>query len=93
MKLKSSAVLADAKKLIETGAHQYACAAIQDVETTIRLDTGENVSSKAQAIFMTFKPAYVWEGVKHAQQWWPKGDVKRLEALDQAIKVALSKND
>lgn len=84
MKLKASHVLSDALLLIETGKQQYACAAIQDVETSVRLDLGEEVSSNAMQIFSKFMPARVKPQIKLYSQWWDKGSTERIEAFEES---------
>jgi hypothetical protein len=95
MKVKSSVVLTQALALIESGAQSYACAAIQDVEVQMRWDAGgENVISKAQKVFNAFKPERLAKNPNAAiMEWWPKGDVARIEALTQAIAAAKKGND
>lgn len=93
MKVKSSVILAEALRLIESGQQHYVCAAIQDVETQMRWDSGKEISSKAMDVFMTFKPKRIIEGIKRIQEWWPKGDPERLIALKQAIEKAKKQND
>ena len=94
MKVKSSVVLTQALALIETGAQSFACAAIQDVETQMRWDSGENVTSKAQKVFNGFMPERMKEN-KNASitEWWPKGSPERIEALEAAIQAARKAND
>lgn len=94
MKVKSSLVLQKALVLIQSGEQSFACAAIQDVETQMRWDSGENIISKAQKVFNGFIP----ENMKTNKnsgivEWWPKGSPERVEALEAAIKVALKSND
>jgi hypothetical protein len=94
MKVKSSEILTKALALIESGEQSFVCAAIQDVETQIRWDTGvANVISKALQVWMTFKPKRVSENLKNLQEWWPKGDPERIETLKLAIAKALKGND
>ena len=93
MKLKASLVLEDALLLIETGKQQYACAAIQDVETSVRLDLGEEVSSNAMQIFSKFMPARVKPQIKLYSPWWDKGSSERIEALKKAIETAKKRGD
>lgn len=93
MKVKSSIILTEALRLIETGARQYACAAIQDAETQMRWDTGKEISSKAMDVFMTFKPKHIGENNKRIQEWWPRGAVERNGALQAAIDKAKKQND
>lgn len=94
MKVKSSEVLTKALALIESGAQNFVCAAIQDVETQIRWDSGApNVISKAMKVWMTFKPERVSENLKNLQEWWPKGNAERIETLKLAIAKALEGND
>jgi hypothetical protein len=94
LKVKSSEVLTKALALIESGEQKFACAAIQDVETQIRWDTGaNNVVSKAMKVWMTFKPSHVSENLKNLQEWWPKGDPQRIETLKLAVAMAKKGND
>lgn len=95
MKVKSSEVLAKALLLIENGQQQFACAAIQDVETQMRWDlNGENIVSKAQKIFNEFKPKKMQTNPNASiMEWWPKGDIARVEALKLAIDRAKKGND
>jgi hypothetical protein len=93
MKVKASVVLAAALELIKSGKQSFACAAIQDVETQMRLDAdGENIISKAQSIFNTFKPERIKSNASIVE-WWPTGSPERIEALEQAIKLAKQRND
>ena len=94
MKIKSSLILGEALKLVESGQQKYACAAIQDVETQIRWDNNvQNVVSKATDIFMKFKPSIIPDNMKLTQGWWPIGSEDRIIALKEAIKIAKQKND
>lgn len=94
MKVKSSVVLTQALALIESGQQSFACAAIQDVETQMRWDSGENIISKAQKVFNTFMPEEMKKNNNSAiMEWWPKGSPARIEALTQAIAVARKAND
>lgn len=94
MKVKSSTVLEGALRLINSGEQRYACAAIIDVETSIRwANDGDNVVSKAMPIFKTFMPQDVPKASASCQAWWPKGDPGRPKALEDAIALALSKGD
>lgn len=93
MKVKSSIVLAAALVLIESGEQSYACAAIQDVETTMRWDENQDIQSKAMAIWMTFKPKEIREAIQTLQVWWPKGDLQRIETLKLAVAQAKKQND
>ena len=94
MKVKSSVILAKALELIQSGEQRYVCAAIQDVETQMRWDEGvPNIISKASKIWMTFKPPHVSDNLKNLQQWWDKGDPKRVETLTKAIETAKKAND
>lgn len=94
MKVKSSEILTKALALIESGEQNFACAAIQDVETQIRWDSNvNNVFSKAMQVWMTFKPKRVSETLKNLQEWWPKGDPERIETLKLAIAKARKAND
>ena len=93
MKVKSSVVLAEALSRIETKVQSFACAAIQDVETDMRFQHNENVSSKAAMFFSKYKPKIIDENMKATQPWWPKGDQGRIDALNNAIKDALMKKD
>jgi hypothetical protein len=93
MKLKSSEVLQSALNNIIAGHQQYACAAIQDVETSCRLLLGENVTSSAQKVFNRFMPRTVNPAIKLYGQWWPKGDYGRIVALENAISYAESVSD
>ena len=93
MKVKSSVILTEALRLIETGQQQYACAAILDAETQMRWDTKKEISSKAMDIFLTFKPKRIGESNKRIQEWWPRGDSERLTALQAAIEKAKKQND
>jgi hypothetical protein len=93
MKIKSSIVLQKALDLIQNGEQNFACAAIQDVETQMRWDAnGENVTSKAQKVFNGFMPDAI---VRNASimEWWPKGAPERVTALQEAIKAAKKAND
>jgi hypothetical protein len=93
MKVKSSLVLSEALVLIENGAQTFVCAAIQDVETTMRWAEKEDIKSKALSLWMTFKPERVLEQYKTLQQWWEKGDPERVETLKLAIAAAKKRND
>lgn len=93
MKVKSSIILTEALRLIETGAQHYACAAIQDAETQMRWDTKKEIVSKATEVFMTFKPKRIGESNKRIQEWWPRKDPERIEVLKQAIEKARKQND
>ena len=93
MKVKSSEILSTALDLITSGKHQYACAAIQDAETTIRFEVKEEVSSNAMQIFSKFMPARVNPQIKLYSQWWEKGSVERIAALQKAIETAKKRND
>ena len=88
MKLKASAVLQAALSSILDGHQNYACAAIQDIETTARMVHNENVTSNAQKVFNRFMPASVNPAIKLFGQWWPKHAPERIEALKQAIAAA-----
>lgn len=93
MKVKASVVLTAALDLILTGKQTFACAAIQDVETQMRWDAdGENIVSKAQSIFNTFKPDRIKTNISIVE-WWPKGAPERIAALESAIKLAKQRND
>ena len=93
MKVKSSVVLTEALTRIESNIQSFACAAIQDVETDMRFQHNENVSSKASMFFAKYKPKIIDENMKATQPWWPKGSQERITALRNAIKDALTKND
>jgi hypothetical protein len=93
VKVKSSVILAEALVLLESGAQQYICAAIQDAETTRRWATGEDVRSKALEVLMTFRPEKIRDDVKSLAEWWPRGDPARIETLKQAIIKAKRQND
>lgn len=93
MKIKSSIILKSALASIQAGTQQYACAAIQDAETTIRLEIGQEVSSSAMQIFSKFMPGKVRQDVKLYSQWWEKGSTERIEALEKAIAVAEKRQD
>ncbi len=93
MKIKASRVLEDALLLIVSGKQQYACAAIQDVETSVRFDLGEEVSSSAMQIFSKFMPAKIDQRIKLYSAWWDKGDVARIDALKKTIEVAKKRGD
>lgn len=93
VKLKASIILTNALALIESGEQRFACAAIQDVETTMRWETNNDVSSKAQSIFDTFAPKTMDPRTKGIIEWWPKGDQRRIDALKQAIEMAKKRND
>lgn len=93
MKVKSSVVLSKALEQIELGAQNFVCAAIQDVETQMRWDSGDNIISKATQLWMTFKPPAIHDNVKSLQQWWPKFDPQRIEVLKLAIAKAKKNND
>lgn len=93
MKVKSSLVLTKALAQIESGAQNFVCAAIQDVETQMRWDSGDNIISKANQVWLTFKPPAIHDNVKSLQQWWPKFDPRRIEALKLAITKAAKNND
>lgn len=93
MKVKSSVVLELALQVIQQGQQHYACAAIQDVETTMRMEQGENVTSNAQKIFNSFMPKRVNLAIKLYGEWWPKGSEERITALEAAIKQAITKQD
>lgn len=94
MKVKSSVILEECLRLIETGEQIFVCAAIQDVETQIRWDNnGENVSSKAMKVFEAFRPKTVPEVIKLYGEWWPKKSPDRIVALKAAIEVAKKQND
>ena len=94
LKLKASDVLSRALNLIQTGQQRYACCAIQDVETQVRWDTGEqNVSSKAMNVFSTFMQTTVKPEYKSLGEWWPVGSPDRLAALEKAILLAIKRGD
>ena len=93
MKFKSSFILGEALKRILDGSQQYACAAIQSVETDLRFEHQENVTSKASSVFAKYRPQHVKDNVKDTQNWWPKGDALRVVAIESAIKYAASKGD
>lgn len=93
MKVKSSVVLGLALQAIQQGQQNYACAAIQDVETTMRMDQGENVTSNAQKVFNRFMPKSVNPAIKLYGEWWPKGSVDRITAMEAAIQYAISTQD
>jgi hypothetical protein len=93
MKVKSSIILADALKLIESGEQTFACAAILDVETALRWEHKENVTSKAMQVFERFRPKRVVDAMKIYGEWWPKGSPDRIIALNAAIVAAKKQND
>lgn len=93
MKIKSSAILQEALDNIVAGEQRYVCAAIQDVETELRLFYNENISSKAMQVFSKHKPEWVRDDVKLSSSWWPKGSGERLAALQKSIETAISKGD
>jgi hypothetical protein len=93
VKLKSSIVLQDALDMITDGRHRFVCAAIQDVETSVRLDTGVEVKSGAMKLFLKFKPAHIKDDVRTIQEWWPKGSELRVQALQDAITLAKKQGD
>lgn len=93
MKVKSSIILSAALVLIESGEQRYVCAAIQDVETTMRWEKKQDIQSKAMAVFLTFKPEKIRSDIQTLQEWWPKGDPRRVEALKSAIDLAKKRND
>lgn len=93
-KAKSSEVLAEALLRIRTGTQRYACAAIQDVETDLRYaNNGKDVKSNALKTFQRFKPTRITESTKNLQEWWPVGDIARIDALEKAIELSLSNGD
>lgn len=93
IKVRSSAVLAEALVRIKDGRQRYACAAIQDVETDLRYEHKEDVKSNATKTWMRFKPDHVSESLKSLQEWWPVGSQIRIETLEKAIAAALKAND
>lgn len=94
MKVKASVILTKALELLENGAQTYVCAAIIDVETTMRWEADvNNIISKATQIWMTFKPKHIGDSNKSIQQWWPNGDPERIATLKLAIEVAKKRND
>lgn len=93
MKVKSSIILAEALKLIESGEQSFACAAILEVETCLRWKHKENVTSKASQIFERFKPKHVPETQKLYSQWWATNSPDRIVAIKAAIEAAKKQND
>lgn len=93
MKVKSSIILAESLKLIESGEQSFACAAILDVETSLRWQHKENVTSKAMQVFEKFRPKGIADAMKLYSEWWPKGSPDRIVALNAAIAVAKKQND
>ena len=92
MKVKASLVLSMALAKIQSGEQSFACAAIQDAEVDLRYQHNDNIISKAQSIFNTFKPERIKANASIVE-WWPKGAAERIDALEQAIKVAKQRND
>lgn len=91
---KSSYVLLEALKLINGNKQTYACAAIQDVETTLRYaNNGRDVKTNATSIFAKYRPSDIPDNMKASQGWWPKGSALRVEALEKAIEFAKKKGD
>ncbi len=93
MKIKAVIILEEALKLIESGEQKFVCAAIQDVETTMRWECGHEITSNALSVFTTFKPKEVRKDVQIYSEWWPKGDIRRIEALKSAIILAKKQNN
>lgn len=92
MKVKASLVLTKALELIETQQQSFVCAAILDVEVAMRWDQNQEISSKAMPIWMTFVPKEI-KSNQSIREWWPKGDVRRIETLKSAIATAKKRND
>ena len=92
MKVKASLVLTMALAKIKACEHSFACAAIQDAEVDLRYQHNDNISSKAQAIFNTFKPERIKTNAS-IMEWWPKGAQERIDALEQSIQIAKQRND
>lgn len=94
IKLKSSLVLNAALDNILNGSQSFVCAAIQDVETTVRLDKKDEVKSNALKYFSKYRPKHVREDLKTFGEWWPKTDKQsRIAALRAAIDEAVANND
>lgn len=93
MKIKSSLILIEALKLIENGEQSFACAAILDVETSLRWEHNENIISKATQIFERYRPKSVVLAMKTYGEWWPKNSNDRIIALKSAIELAQKQND
>ncbi len=93
MKVKAVVILEEALKLIISGEQKFVCSAIQDVETTMRWELRQEITSNALAIFYTFKPKEVRKDVQMYSEWWPKGDERRIEALTKAIALAKKQNN
>ena len=93
IKVKSSVILTEALALLESGEQSFICAAIQEVETSRRWASGQEISSKAMSILLTFKPEKIQPEMKLYAQWWAKGDPTRIETLKLAIAKAKKQND
>ena len=93
MKMKSSDVLRQALNSLLLGTQQYACAAIQDAETTKRFEVGEEITSNAAGVLSKFMPSDQDKRIKLYGQWWPKGSPLRIEAVEKALKMAISRGD
>lgn len=78
---------------MKEGLHDFLCCAIISVETDMRWESGQNVATKAQAILNTLKPKHIRDNMKETQPWWPKGSQERFDALEEAIKIAIKRND